>query len=127
VDLTCFGTLDAPLADALEREGFDDVDALSLSADGDSVEGLAAALREAELALADSGPAAVLVTGTGDAALAAALTAVKLDIPTAWLGGATGELPLVARVAPTTLDATADAAENARAIRALAESRSPSP
>jgi hypothetical protein len=127
VDLTCFGALDAALAEALGREGFDDVDRLTLSPDGDSVAALAAALREAGLRLAERSPDAVLVTGAGDAALAAALTAVKLDIPTAWLGEAAGELPLVARVAPITLDATASAAENSLAIRDLAESKITSP
>lgn len=122
MNLICFGALDGSLAEALQRGGFDDVDRVALSPEGDSVTALAAALRAAELRLAEDAPTAVLVTGTDDAALAGALTAVKLDIPTAWLGVLTRELPLVARIAPVTLDATAGAAQNARAVRDLAES-----
>ena len=61
----------------------------------------------------------MLVAGDGDAALAAALTAVKLGIPTAWLRPAKRREPLVARVADETLDATADAGALA-AVRDLA-------
>ena len=37
--------------------------------------------------LAGDPPDALLVTGDGDAALGAALVAVKLGVPTAWLAG----------------------------------------
>jgi hypothetical protein len=64
--------------------------------------------------------------GTDDAALAAAITGVKLGVPTTYLGEAGENAPLVARVAELTLDATADAGDGARAVRELAESRLPS-
>ena len=125
--LTCFGRPESALADALAAEGCElDVTELE-SADGASASAaLAAALRAAEAALQPA-PDAVLVSGGDDTALAAALTAVKLGIPTAWIGDAGGEIPLVARVAELTLDATGDAAGTARAIRELAESKIPSP
>jgi hypothetical protein len=124
--LICFGTPERALADALAAEGCElDV----REPEGDRAEGSAAladALREAEAALRDE-PDAALVTGADDAALAGALTAVKLGIPTAWAGDAGEETPLASRVAELTLDATGDARESARAIRELAESKIPSP
>ncbi len=82
---------------------------------------LVGALRGAEDALEGEEPAAVLVAGDGDAALAATLTAVKLQIPTGWLRPAgAGEDGLVARLADTSLDATAPAADLGSAIRDLA-------
>ena len=125
--LSCFGQPESALAEALAAEGCElDVTELE-SGDGASAPAaLAGALRTAEAALQQA-PDAALVTGADDAALAAALTAVKLGIPTAWIGDSGGEVPLVARVAELTLDATGDAAEAARAIRELGESKIPSP
>jgi hypothetical protein len=121
--LICFGRPPSALADALAAEGWNlDVTA---SASGEGASGsaaMAAALRSAESALQET-PDAALVTGADDAALAAALTAVKLGIPTVWAGDAGEEIPLAARVAELTLDATGDAGEGARAIRELAESK----
>ena|SRR5215211_477405 len=121
--LICFGRPESALAEALAAEGCElDV---KEPASGDRATGsaaLAAALREAEAALQEP-PDAVLVTGADDVALAAALTAVKLGIPTAWAGDGGAEIPLVARVAELRLDATADAAQRAGAIRGLAESK----
>jgi hypothetical protein len=123
VRLLSFGQPDAALAEALASEGFQvDVAALTSAPEGGMTAELARALREAESALSDR-PAAVLVVGVDDAVVAAALTAVKLDIPTAWVGDRADPVPLVARVAELTLDATADAADGARAVRELAESR----
>ena len=113
---------DAALMAALQAEGLELDHRTPPPADAPGASGvLISALRDAEQALAATRPAAVLVTGDGDAALAVALTAVKLSIPTAWLrpGGATGH-PLVDRVADEALDATADAAQLAASVRALA-------
>ena len=124
--LVCFGAPERALADALAVEGCE-LDVREL--EGGTAEGsaaLAAALRSAEAALEDA-PDAALVTGADDVALAAALTAVKLGVPTAWAGAEAEEVPLVARVAELTVDATRDAAEGARAIRELAQPRIPPP
>jgi len=113
---------DAALMAALEAEGLRIDHREPPSADAPGASGvLVSSLRDAEQALAAAEPAAVLVGGDGDAALAAALTAVKLSIPTAWLrpGSTTGH-PLVERVADRALDATADAAQLAASVRALA-------
>jgi hypothetical protein len=121
--LICFGRPESALADALAAVGCELDVTRPGSADGASGSAaLAGALRAAEAALQEP-PDAVLVTGADDAALAAALTAVKLGIPTAWAGDAGGEPPLVARVAELRLDATADVAQRASAIRELAESK----
>jgi hypothetical protein len=80
---------------------------------------LVAGLRGAEGALAGDPPAAVVVAGTGDEVLAAALTAVKLAIPTVWL--ASGEVgALIGRVADRSVDASAGAPAAAGAVRELA-------
>ena len=82
--------------------------------------GLAAALRAAEAALESDRPAALVVAGAGDEALGAALTAVKLGIPTAWLRPDEPTAGLTGRVADLTLDATDGAPAIAAAIRELA-------
>lgn len=125
--LISFGQPDAALADALAAEGFE-IEVRSLSApDGaQATDALAGALREVEGILDAAPPRAMLVSGTHDAALAAAITGVKLGIPTAYLGDPGGNAPLAARVAELVLDATADSAASARAVRELAESRIPS-
>jgi hypothetical protein len=125
--LTCFGRPESALAEALAAEGCElDVTELEGGDGAGATTALARALRAADAALQPA-PDAVLVTGADDAALAAALTAVKLGIPTAWIGDADGEVPLVARVAELPLDATADAAQTAQGIRELADSKIPSP
>jgi hypothetical protein len=83
--------------------------------------GLIAGLREAERALADADADAVLVAGADDAALAAALTAVKLQIPTAWLAGEGDDAGvLIGRVADEVIDASGPAEEVAARVAALA-------
>src|SRR5687768_14211580 len=72
--------------------------------------GLIAALRIAEDALEARQPDGVVVAGTDDSALAAALTAVKLQIPTAWVEARDGGGdPVIARVADASIDASAPA------------------
>lgn len=89
---------------------------------------LVAGFRDAETTLSGEPPEAVLVAGTGDGALAAALTAVKLQIPTGWLRQADSpEDALIARVADASLDATAPAADLAAQVRDLAARRIPAP
>ena len=89
---------------------------------------LVAGLRGAEEELAGEPPDAVLVAGTGDAALGVALTAVKLQIPTAWLrSGDVGGAPLVARVVDESLDATAGAGDLDSQVRDLAARKLPAP
>jgi hypothetical protein len=118
VRLATFGTLDEGFAKALLSEGFE-LERRTLAADGPSApSALASALREAEATLGDA-PAGVLVTGTDDDALAAAITAVKLGIPTAWVGRVDGDAPLAAHAAELALDATADVAASARAVAEL--------
>ena len=111
-----------PLAAALADEGVETEQAPQPEPQGESaVAELTAALRATERALDGSGAACALITGAGDAALGAALTAVKLGIPSAWLAPAdaveSGEL--TGRVADLTVDATADPGAGARAIREL--------
>jgi hypothetical protein len=123
--LSTFGTLDERFAEALTAEGFE-LDRQNLAADGPSApSALAGALREAEATLGDA-PAGALIAGTDDAALAAAITAVKLGIATAWVGRGDGDVPLVAHAAELTIDATADAAESARAVTELVARKMPS-
>jgi hypothetical protein len=123
VRLISFGQPDSALAEALMAAGFElDVRMISIPAEERATTALASALREAESALQER-PDAALIVGAGDTELAAALTAVKLDIPTAWVGDQGAETPLVARVAELPLDATSDAARSAVAIRELTESR----
>ncbi|MGI9019619.1 MAG: hypothetical protein ACR2G3_02775 [Solirubrobacterales bacterium] len=88
---------------------------------------LVAGLRAGEAALGQPGPGAVLVVGSGDFALGAALTAVKLRVATAWVRVAEDDAAaLIGRVAGVTLDATADAGELAAAVRELDAPRIPS-
>ena len=115
------------LAEALTAEGFElDVRAAAESP-ASATATLAASLRTTETAL--DGAAAVLLTGTGDEALGAALTAVKLGIPTCWLrpADASVEEDLIGRVADLTLAATDDAAAASLAIRELAAPKLSSP
>ena len=86
-----------------------------------AVSALVASFRAAEEALAEDPPDAAIVAGEDDAALAAALTAAKLDVPTAWLRppGTKGQ-PLVERVAGAAIDAEGDASALASAVRSLA-------
>lgn len=122
--LTLFGTeTDPALVEALSGQGFAVAERALASPTGpEATATLAAGLRDAEAALAGEAPAAVVVAGGGDAALAAALTAVKLEIPTAWLPPAAGDPAdaLPSLVADLTLDASRDASANAQAVRALA-------
>jgi len=128
--LIWFGENDGfELRPALEAAGFA-VDAqpapASTTEDVAVTARLAAALRAAEEACAGERPAAALVAGSGDPALAAALVAVKLDIPTAWLPTARAkEDELIGRVADLTLDASGDAEASALAVRELALPRLP--
>jgi hypothetical protein len=123
--LIAFGLPDRTLAEALRAEGFElDVRTLAPGTGASPTDALVGALRDAEAALEDP-PEAALVAGEDDPALAAAVTAVKLGIPTAWVGAEGAEIPLVARVTELRLDATADAGDSARAVRELAESRMP--
>ena len=115
------------LAEALTAEGFElDVRAAAESP-ASATATLAASLRATETNLA--GAAAVLLTGTGDEALGAALAAVKLGIPTCWLrpADASVEEDLIGRVADLTLAATDDAAAASLAIRELAAPKLSSP
>ncbi len=126
VVLIADGTSDR-VTEGLADEGITDRagDPAAAAGDGASAE-LVAALRGAEEALAADPPDAVLVTGQDDRALAAALTAVKLQIPTGWLGPAgTGDAP-VARIADARLDATTPAVDLATAIRDLTARTIPS-
>jgi hypothetical protein len=114
----------------LTAEGFElDVRAPAVGDGPAATAELAAALRAAEAALEEAPPACALVIGSGDAALGAALTAVKLEIPAVWIApaDASGDAGLTGRVADLTLDATEDAATAARAIRDLAMPKLPSP
>lgn len=129
--LILFGTEIPPaLADELTRGGLELESAPEPRPEGDgAVAELAAGLRGAEAALAGDQVACALVAGSGDAALAAALAAVKLEIPTAWLAPADPSevARLIGRVADLTLDASQDAATSAPSIRELAAPRLHSP
>ena len=110
------------LVEALGRAGME-VGQVQFPPAGDAgaTAGLAGALRAADEALAGDPPDALLVGGDGDPALGAALTAVKLGIPTAWLRPADAPRDaLVGRVADLSLDATTDAEVLATAVRELA-------
>lgn len=123
---------DGELAAALAAAGFA-VDAqpppAGTASERTATAALTEGLRAAEAACAGERPTAVVVADAGDAALAAALVAVKLEIPTAWLrpADAGAEDELVGRVADLTLDASHDADETARAVRDLAMPRLPGP
>ena len=123
--LIVFGTEIRPaLASALAEEGFQ-LEAAPTSAPGSGAVGaLAAGLRQAESALGGDPPAAAVVAGGGDPALAAALTAVKLGVPIAWIPppDADVQVHLTGRVADLTVEATEDARDGARAIAGLAAS-----
>jgi UDP-N-acetylglucosamine 2-epimerase len=111
------------LVEALGAEGFAvEHHELRAGARDGATAALVEALREAEALLASDPPDAVAVSGDSDVALGAALVAVKLEIPTAWLGAgeAAPELSLVARVAHAALHATGDAATLAAAIAGMA-------
>ncbi len=125
--LILFGTeIPAALRSALAEEGFE----LESPPAGGTPPGpgpvgaLAAALREAEAALQGDPPSAAVVTGGDDAALGAALAAVKLGVPTAWISPPDAEIQvhLTRRVADLTRDATRDARESAREIAEIAAS-----
>jgi hypothetical protein len=116
------------LAEALGAEGFAvDRRAMAVSDGPEATATLVATLRAAEAELADQPPDAVLVAGGGDAALAATLVAVKLEIPTAWLPAAGPDDPLPGLVADLTLDASGDASASAQAVGAMAGPTLPSP
>jgi hypothetical protein len=127
VRIALIGSAHAPaiapsLVAALGAEGFAvERHELRAGASDGATAALAEALREAEALLASDPPDAAAVFGDDDVALAAALVAVKLEIPTAWLGAgeAAPELPLVAHVAHAALDATGDAAALAAAIAGM--------
>lgn len=125
--LILFGTEIPPgLASALAEEGFqlEVAPAPGSPPAAGAVGELAAALREAESALSGDPPAAALVAGGGDDALAAALVAVKLGVPTAWISPPDAEIEvhLTRRVADLTVDATQNARDGARAIAEMAAS-----
>lgn len=117
------------LADALEAEGLEARARALPSGDGNRPSAaLVSALRAAEEALAADPPAAVLVKGADDAALAVALTAVKLQIPTGWLAEDDSvEGALIGRVADASVDASAPAGEVASQVSELAARRLPAP
>jgi UDP-N-acetylglucosamine 2-epimerase len=123
MEVVVFTTGENPgLVEALTGEGLSARTEAIPSAEGpgESRE-LVAGLRGAEAALESDPPDVVLVTGAGDGALATALTAVKLQIPTGWLGGGDdGEGELIARVADASLDASAPAGDLASRVRDLA-------
>jgi hypothetical protein len=115
--------IEPALAEALVAHGFEIDRAPPPRPQGDAaVAELAAAIRGAEAALQPDPPACALVAGSGDVALAAALAAVKLGIPCAWIeppeAGDAGRL--VGRVVDLSVDATGDAAELARAVAGIA-------
>ena len=58
--------------------------------------------------------------GEGDGALAAALTAVKLGVPTAWVASGQTDEPVLSRLADESLGATRDASAIAAAMTGLA-------
>lgn len=113
---------DATLAESLSRAGIRVEQGPPAPADGHgATAALVATLRATEEVLTGDQADAVLVGGDADEALAVALTAVKLEIPTAWLRPADAPRDgLVGRVADLCLDATADAAAVAVAMRELA-------
>jgi hypothetical protein len=117
---------DGTLPDALRAEGLE-VGALDLPVPGSgATAALAAGFRDAEGALAADPPAAVVVAGEGDEALAVAITAVKLEVPVVWLAPDEPE-GLVGRVADRTVDASAGAVAIAAAIRESAAPTIPAP
>lgn len=117
---------DGALPDELRAEGLE-VGALEVGAPAaGATAALVAGFRDAEGALAADLPAAVVVAGEGDEALAVAITAVKLEVPVVWL--APGESQgLLAQVADRTVDASAGAAAIATAIRESAAPTIPAP
>ena len=123
--LVLFGDQPVPgLPDALAAAGFEVEPAPSPAVPRAPVEALATALRAAEGALDARPVAAAVVCGGGDEALAAALAAVKLGIPTAWIRPPDAEIDvhLTERVADTALDATDGAQAIAAAVTAIAAS-----
>lgn len=125
--LIFFGTeIPAAMHSALAEEGFrlEVAPARGAPPAAGAVGALAAALREAESALGGDPPSAALVAGGGDHALGAALAAVKLGVPTAWISppDAEVEVMLTRRVADLTVDATQSARDSAREIAEMAAS-----
>ncbi len=116
-------------AAALTAEGLSpDVRPLPAPTSPEASGALVAGLRGASDALTSEEPDAVLVAGSGDAALAVALTAVKLQIPTGWVRYASSPADtLIARVADQTIDATAPAGDLALQVKALGARRIPAP
>jgi hypothetical protein len=119
------------LADALRSREVDVAEAIiggegaPATANGGEIAALAAALRAAEAALADRPATAAVAVGDGDWALAAALVAVKLGIPLAWLprgapaqAAEGAEPPLLQLVADHALQASDDPDAAAGAIQA---------
>ncbi len=125
--LILFGTEIPPaLRSGLAEEGFEleAPPARGAAPAAGAVGALAAALRDAESALGGDPPSAALVAGGGDAALGAALAAVKLGVPTAWISPPDAEIEvhLTGRVADLTVDATQNAHDAAREIAEMVAS-----
>lgn len=113
--------MDAALGSELDAAGLEVRTCELPAGDGEEPGGeLSACLRASERALSGHSPDAAVVAGGGDAALAAALTAVKLQLPTVWVSAA-GEEPgsLVERVADLTVPASEGAQQIATAVREL--------
>jgi hypothetical protein len=109
------------LAEALAAAGFTlERRALPAAAEAGRSAGLAAALRASDAALSDP-PEVALVTAAGPEGLMAAVTAVKLCIPTAVVGAPEeGQPPLAGRVAHLWVERSDDAQAAARRIGAIA-------
>lgn len=123
--LVLFGHDTVPgLAEALAGEGFDVARAPEPAAGDGPVDALVANLRAAEDALGEPPADAAAVCGGGDPALAAALAAVKLGVPTAWIRPPDAEIEvhLTGLVADAAVDATDGAAACASAVTAIAAS-----
>jgi hypothetical protein len=123
--LVLFGHDTVPgLAEALAAEGFELARASEPVAGDGLVGALVTHLRAAEDALGESPPDAAVVCGGGDPALAAALVAVKLGVPTAWVRPPDAEIEvhLTGLVADACVDATDGAAACAEAVTAIAAS-----
>lgn len=126
--LMAFGEQPPPaLGGALAAAGFAVERPALPSAGGDgSPARLAAVLREVEARLEAERPYAVLVTGAGEEALMAAVTAVKAGIPTVAVAAADGPA-IASHVADLELSATQNAEAAAQAIRDLVTPTLPLP